>query len=245
MFSRIFPGRLTKSDSDCKPTNLSTVFHAIPQPQGHCVRPLPDDSRCWHDRGQPVAAGKISERPGGALYPRSAPAWSSGVAQEAMEKIGLPMEEELSTVRGIDSMNTTQLADPSARGHACGSSVILTWTSPTGRFATGWSGPPCVFPRALMIIGFSKYDAGACRRFAGMSHPLQRRHRPLCQSSRKHVIRPAATDRRRGGCQRADSSEGNPDRGGQGSRRGLRPEHPAGCPVGCEGDNFTLARAAP
>ena len=33
--------------------------------------------------------------------------WSSGVAQESMEKLGLPMEEELSTVRGIDSMDTT------------------------------------------------------------------------------------------------------------------------------------------
>ena len=34
-------------------------------------------------------------------------AWNSGVAQESMEKLGLPMEEELSTVRGIDSMHTT------------------------------------------------------------------------------------------------------------------------------------------
>ena len=34
-------------------------------------------------------------------------AWRSGVAQESMEKLGLPMEEELSTVRGIDSMHTT------------------------------------------------------------------------------------------------------------------------------------------
>ena len=33
--------------------------------------------------------------------------WSSGVAQESMEKLGLPMEEELSTVRGIDEMHTT------------------------------------------------------------------------------------------------------------------------------------------
>ncbi|HIG28081.1 MAG TPA: efflux RND transporter permease subunit [Verrucomicrobiales bacterium] len=32
--------------------------------------------------------------------------WNSGVAQEAMEKIGLPMEEELSTVRGIESMSS-------------------------------------------------------------------------------------------------------------------------------------------
>ena len=32
--------------------------------------------------------------------------WSSGVAEEAMQKIGLPMEEELSTVRGIRSINT-------------------------------------------------------------------------------------------------------------------------------------------
>jgi len=32
--------------------------------------------------------------------------WSSGVPQEAMEKIGLPMEEELSTVRGIQSMSS-------------------------------------------------------------------------------------------------------------------------------------------
>ena len=34
-------------------------------------------------------------------------AWRSGVAQESMEKLGLPMEGELSTVRGIDSMHTT------------------------------------------------------------------------------------------------------------------------------------------
>ena len=39
-------------------------------------------------------------------YIRIRTAWSSGVPQEAMEKIGLPMEEELSTVRGIESMNT-------------------------------------------------------------------------------------------------------------------------------------------
>ena len=32
--------------------------------------------------------------------------WSSGVPEEAMEKIGLPMEEELSTVRGIESIDT-------------------------------------------------------------------------------------------------------------------------------------------
>ena len=32
--------------------------------------------------------------------------WNSGVAQESLEKIGLPMEEELSTVRGIQSMRT-------------------------------------------------------------------------------------------------------------------------------------------
>ena len=39
-------------------------------------------------------------------YIRIRTGWSSGVPQEAMEKIGLPMEEELSTVRGIESMNT-------------------------------------------------------------------------------------------------------------------------------------------
>ena len=33
--------------------------------------------------------------------------WSSGVAQESMEKLGLPMEEELSTVRGIASLAPT------------------------------------------------------------------------------------------------------------------------------------------
>ena len=32
-------------------------------------------------------------------YMRIRTGWDSGVAQEAMEKIGLPMEEELSTVR--------------------------------------------------------------------------------------------------------------------------------------------------
>jgi len=41
-------------------------------------------------------------------------AWSSGVGQEALEKIGLPMEEELSTVRGIDSINTR--GSPTAAG---------------------------------------------------------------------------------------------------------------------------------
>ena len=39
-------------------------------------------------------------------YIRIRTGWSSGVAQESMEKIGLPMEEELSTVRGIESINT-------------------------------------------------------------------------------------------------------------------------------------------
>ncbi|MBC8244334.1 MAG: efflux RND transporter permease subunit [Verrucomicrobia bacterium] len=39
-------------------------------------------------------------------YIRIRTGWSSGVPQEAMEKIGLPMEEELSTVRGIQSMRT-------------------------------------------------------------------------------------------------------------------------------------------
>ena len=39
-------------------------------------------------------------------YVRIRTGWSSGVPQEAMEKIGLPMEEELSTVRGIETMNT-------------------------------------------------------------------------------------------------------------------------------------------
>ena len=39
-------------------------------------------------------------------YMRIRTGWDSGVAQEAMEKIGLPMEEELSTVRGISSMDT-------------------------------------------------------------------------------------------------------------------------------------------
>ena len=43
-------------------------------------------------------------------------AWNSGVAQESMEKLGLPMEEELSTVRGIDSMYTT-CSQTSARVH--------------------------------------------------------------------------------------------------------------------------------
>ncbi len=41
-------------------------------------------------------------------------AWSSGVGQEALEKIGLPMEEELSTVQGIDSLNTR--GSPTAAG---------------------------------------------------------------------------------------------------------------------------------
>lgn len=39
-------------------------------------------------------------------YMRIRTGWDSGVAQEAMEKIGLPMEEELSTVRGISSIDT-------------------------------------------------------------------------------------------------------------------------------------------
>ena len=39
-------------------------------------------------------------------YIRIRTGWSSGVAEEAMQKIGLPMEEELSTVRGIQSINT-------------------------------------------------------------------------------------------------------------------------------------------
>ena len=39
-------------------------------------------------------------------YIRIRTGWSSGVPREAMEKIGLPMEEELSTVRGIQSMKT-------------------------------------------------------------------------------------------------------------------------------------------
>ena len=33
--------------------------------------------------------------------------WNSAVPQEAMEKIAIPLEEELSTVRGIDSMTTS------------------------------------------------------------------------------------------------------------------------------------------
>ena len=47
-----------------------------------------------------IAFGKISKRPRWALHPYSH-RLDSGVAEEAMEKIGLPMEEELSTVRGI------------------------------------------------------------------------------------------------------------------------------------------------
>jgi HAE1 family hydrophobic/amphiphilic exporter-1 len=39
-------------------------------------------------------------------YMRIRTGWSSGVPEEAMEKIGLPMEEELSTVRGIESIDT-------------------------------------------------------------------------------------------------------------------------------------------
>ena len=41
---------------------------------------------------------------GHGIYVRTA--WRSGVPMESMEKIGIPMEEELSTVRGLDSMST-------------------------------------------------------------------------------------------------------------------------------------------
>ena len=41
---------------------------------------------------------------GHGIYVRTS--WRSGVPLESMEKIGIPMEEELSTVRGLDSMYT-------------------------------------------------------------------------------------------------------------------------------------------
>ena len=41
---------------------------------------------------------------GHGIYVRTS--WRSGVPQESLEKIGVPMEEELSTVRGLDSMST-------------------------------------------------------------------------------------------------------------------------------------------
>ena len=41
---------------------------------------------------------------GHGIYVRTS--WRSGVPLESMEKIGIPMEEELSTVRGLDSMST-------------------------------------------------------------------------------------------------------------------------------------------
>ena len=32
--------------------------------------------------------------------------WNAGVPEEILEKLGIPLEEELSTVRGIDSITT-------------------------------------------------------------------------------------------------------------------------------------------
>ena len=57
-----------------------------------------------------VAVGKLplEKYPKGqeSTHIRIRTGWSSGVAEEAMQKIGLPMEEELSTVRGIKSIHT-------------------------------------------------------------------------------------------------------------------------------------------
>ena len=72
--------------------------------------------------------------------------WQNAPTQEVLDKITLPLEEELSTVHGLDRINSFSTARLLPRFLA-DSSRAPTWTSPTARCATGPSARGCSFPR--------------------------------------------------------------------------------------------------
>ena len=113
-------------------------------------------------------------------------AWNSGVAQESMEKLGLPMEEELSTVRGIDSMHTT-CSQTSARVRLRfkrGTDMAVAYREVRDRMERA----SLRFPEGVDEYRISKHDgimSTICRMVIGYQEDSD--HYAVIE---KHVIRP-------------------------------------------------------
>ena len=70
--------------------------------------------------------------------------WPNAPTQEVLDKITLPLEEELSTVRGLDNVNS--FSTLGASQVFLRSNRAPTWTWRTAKCATASSGPGCSSP---------------------------------------------------------------------------------------------------
>ena len=139
-------------------------------------------------------------------YIRIRTGWSSGVAEEAMQKIGLPMEEELSTVRGIQSINTrsSQSAAEVSLSFKRGTDMDVAYREG----ATGWSAHRCGSPRGSTNTE-SPSTAGQARQSADC--PSDTTMTITFTTTSKRIWSDPTADRRRGGCRLPASQEGDPN----------------------------------
>ena len=118
-----------------------------------------------------VAFGKKYPRGQDYNYIRIGPGGVLGVAEEAMQKIGLPMEEELSTVRGISSIDTrfADSAEVSLRFKR-GTDMDVAYREVRDRMERA----SLRFPEGWTIIASTKYG-GLSQTVCRHVHPIQRR----------------------------------------------------------------------
>jgi hydrophobic/amphiphilic exporter-1 (mainly G- bacteria), HAE1 family len=83
--------------------------------------------------------------------------WPNAPAQQVLDDITLPLEEELSTVRGLDA--STPGPATTAAASSSSSNMAPTWTSPTARCATASNGPGSGFPDDVDRVFIRKEDA--------------------------------------------------------------------------------------